>query len=67
MAHCCEHNCIEELTADHQKILAKVDELEKAVGDPVDQNKVKEFLEFTVFLPGLALSIKRFITPEIRN
>ena len=40
MAHCCEHNCIEELTADHQKILAKVDELEK-------KNNVKEFLEFT--------------------
>ena len=39
MAHCREHNCIEELTADHQKILAKVDELEKG--------KVKEFLEFT--------------------
>lgn len=47
MAHCCEHNCIEELTADHEKILAKVDELEKAVGEPVDRNKVEEFLEFT--------------------
>src|SRR3989338_7274351 len=47
MAHCCEHNCIEELTANHKKILAKTDELEKAVSGPVNMDKVKDFLEFT--------------------
>jgi hemerythrin-like domain-containing protein len=41
MENCCgHHNCIEELMADHQKILAKVDELEK-------KNNIKEFLEFS--------------------
>ncbi|MBI2038641.1 MAG: hemerythrin domain-containing protein [Candidatus Nealsonbacteria bacterium] len=48
MPQCCEHhNCIEELTANHKEILAKTDELEKAVGMTLDLDKVKEFLEFT--------------------
>ena len=40
MTRCRAHNCLEELMQDHQKILAKVNELEK-------ENNVKEFLEFT--------------------
>lgn len=45
MTHCYKHNCIEELTADHEKILAKVDELEKEIS-PADRGKIKEFLHF---------------------
>ena len=42
--HCCEHNhnCIEELRADHEKILAELDKLE---ANP--QGYAKEFLAFT--------------------
>lgn len=41
--HCCgHHNCIEELRADHEKILA---ELAKLEADP--EGHAKEFLEFT--------------------
>lgn len=41
--HCCSHhNCIEELRADHEKILAELDKLE---ADPA--GFAKEFLEFT--------------------
>jgi len=47
MAHCCEHNCLEELAANHKEILAKTDELEKAVSGPVNIDKVKKFLDFT--------------------
>lgn len=42
MAECCQHNCIEELRADHEKILAELDQLEK---DPAGY--AKEFLKFT--------------------
>ncbi len=48
MTHCCQHNCIAELLSDHKKILEKVDELEKAIEDPlVDKGKIKEFIHFT--------------------
>ena len=41
--HCCgHHNCIEELRADHEKILT---ELAKLEADP--EGHAKEFLEFT--------------------
>lgn len=41
--HCCSHhNCIEELRADHEKILAELNKLE---ADPAGY--AKEFLEFT--------------------
>ncbi|MDO8601194.1 MAG: hemerythrin domain-containing protein [bacterium] len=33
--------------ANHKEILAKIDELEKAVSSAIDLDKVKEFLEFT--------------------
>ena len=39
---CHHHNCLEELRADHEKILA---ELERLEADP--QGYAKEFLEFT--------------------
>lgn len=43
MTNCCgHHNCIEELRADHDKILAELDKLE---ADP--EGYAKEFLEFT--------------------
>ena len=43
MENCCgHHNCIEELTADHQKILAELDKLEQ---NP--EGHAKEFLKFT--------------------
>ena len=44
MSECChhDHNCIEELRADHEKILAELDKLEK---DPAGY--AKEFLKFT--------------------
>jgi hemerythrin-like domain-containing protein len=42
MTECCHHNCIEELRADHEKILAELDKLEK---DP--SGYAKEFLKFT--------------------
>lgn len=42
MTECCEHNCIEELKSDHEKILAELDKLE---ADPVGY--AKEFLKFT--------------------
>src|SRR3989344_1479195 len=41
--HCCgHHNCIEELRADHEKILAELAKLEQ---NP--EGYAKEFLEFT--------------------
>ena len=41
--HCCgHHNCIEELRADHEKILSELDKLEK---NP--EGYAREFLEFT--------------------
>ncbi|MBI2626537.1 MAG: hemerythrin domain-containing protein [Candidatus Nealsonbacteria bacterium] len=43
MTHCCgNHNCIEELRADHEKILTELDKLE---ADP--EGYAKTFLEFT--------------------
>lgn len=48
MIHCCQHNCIEELTADHKKILEKLNELAEVVRNSlIDKIKVKEFLDFT--------------------
>lgn len=42
MSHCCHHNCIEELRADHEIILGELTKLE---ADPVGY--AKEFLAFT--------------------
>ena len=43
-----EHNCLEELSEDHKKILASLDELEKAVdASSLDLGKVRAFLDFT--------------------
>jgi hemerythrin-like domain-containing protein len=49
MTRCCpQHNCLEELSADHQKILRKLEELEVVAGKPkIDKSKIEEFLEFT--------------------
>ena|SRR3989338_1087386 len=53
MSHCCnhnnnEHNCVETLKAEHQKILNAFSELEKAISEtPIDENKIREFLDFT--------------------
>lgn len=48
MGKACYHNCLEELSADHKKILRKLEELETAVEEPkIDRNKIKEFLDFT--------------------
>ena len=48
MTHSCQHhNCIEELKQDHQKILGKLDELEKEAEKPIDKKKIEEFLDFT--------------------
>lgn len=42
------HNCLEELSADHKKILERLEELEKAIKkSKIDKTKVKEFLDFT--------------------
>lgn len=46
--HCHHHNCIEELKSDHQQILTKLVELEKAIDQQkISQAKVEEFLHFT--------------------
>lgn len=48
MANCHHHNCLEDLSADHKRILEKLSELGGAVNTaPTDENKVKEFLHFT--------------------
>lgn len=50
MTHCCQHNCIEELTSDHKKILDELGALEGVVSGSSlnkDKIKIKEFLEFT--------------------
>ncbi|OGZ37563.1 MAG: hypothetical protein A3A94_03300 [Candidatus Portnoybacteria bacterium RIFCSPLOWO2_01_FULL_43_11] len=45
---CCHHNCIEELKADHEKILEELGLLEKAVKESaVDKKQVENFLRFT--------------------
>lgn len=44
----CHHNCLEELSAEHKKILKQLEELEAAVKKPkIDKSKIKEFLDFT--------------------
>ncbi|MEK7664555.1 MAG: hemerythrin domain-containing protein [Patescibacteria group bacterium] len=49
MNNCCNHhNCIEELKADHQNILAHLDDLEKVIDQSkINHAKVEEFLHFT--------------------
>lgn len=49
MNNCCkhEHNCVQELKDDHEKILENLDALQKAVKDEIDKNAVKKFLDFT--------------------
>ena len=48
MTHCCKHNCLEELSSDHKKILEKLTELEGVIRDSVvDKDKIEEFLLFT--------------------
>lgn len=47
MAHYYQHNCLEDLSSEHQKILGKLEELEKATENMPDQEKIKEFLDFT--------------------
>jgi hemerythrin-like domain-containing protein len=45
---CRHHNCIEELRADHQKILKELSLLEGALkGSAVDKKQVENFLRFT--------------------
>lgn len=49
MSHCCcHHNCIEELKADHEKIMEAVGKLEKSSSSsPADKKGIGEFLHFT--------------------
>lgn len=48
MTNSCQHNCVEELTADHETILDKLNELEKIIGSSsINKDKIKEFLHFT--------------------
>lgn len=43
-----KHDCLEELSAEHKKILEKLKELEKNIKDTeIDKEKIKEFLNFT--------------------
>lgn len=46
--HCQHHNCLSELRSDHDKILAEMNLLEKAVSsNDLDKEQVKSFLHFT--------------------
>lgn len=44
---CHHHNCIEELSSDHEKILEKLDELQDAINPLIDKDRIREFLHFT--------------------
>lgn len=48
MTKTCQHNCLEELSADHKKILEKLKDLERNIeGATVNKKGVQGFLDFT--------------------